>query len=58
MNLSSSVNITSKCHSVMSITFHMVHSRVDMVIRELICSLNGLNIIDIGSVINKFVISF
>ena len=55
MDLVSSVNIKSKYHSVKSITFIMVHSRVDMVFRGIICSLNGLNIIDIRSVINKSV---
>ena len=58
MNLISSVNIISKYYSVKSITFNMVHSRVNMVFRGIICSLNGLSIIDIRSVINKSVISF
>ena len=39
MNLISPVNITSKHHSVKSITLNMVHSRVDMVIKEFIIKL-------------------
>ena len=54
----STVNITSKYHSVKSITLNMVHSRVDMDIIGLMYTINDSNIIDTRSVINKFVIYF
>ena len=58
MNPISPDTTTSKYHYVKLITFNMVYSRVDMVIIGLICLINGLNIIDIISVINISIIYF